>query len=241
MEDVNCMKCHTTGFNPSTGVSKSYGVTCEACHSPIPADHPTKKMPVNSSTDMCEKCHSDSRFNWTKWQDSKHYQQDMKCVECHDPHSTSLQHVGTDSADNSALCIRCHKDDKKMSPDSVHGKAGISCIKCHLGDKKGVDEFHVVPDHSFKVDIATCDGCHVDQIHRPASDQPVALNPSPTPTPTISIPSPTPDPVVQSQPANESNKQLLWLTFAGITGLIGLVIGIAIPNLKLLIKPKKRS
>src|SRR5689334_17513905 len=62
-----CLVCHTTGYDPATGKSQSEGVSCAACHNPIPADHPKDNMPVNPSPDLCGKCHSDSRFSTDNW------------------------------------------------------------------------------------------------------------------------------------------------------------------------------
>ncbi|MGZ9164660.1 MAG: cytochrome c3 family protein, partial [Anaerolineales bacterium] len=55
-----CLVCHTTGYDPATATFKENGVTCEACHGPAPADHPKTPMPVDRSTDLCGRCHSDT-------------------------------------------------------------------------------------------------------------------------------------------------------------------------------------
>ena len=236
----SCVLCHTTGYDPNTGVSKSYGVTCEACHSPAPANHPSEKMPVDSSADLCGKCHSDSRFNWTEWQDSKHYQKEMQCVECHDPHSASLQKVeGDANGDKSALCANCHEEMKKFSY-SVHSEAGVSCVNCHLGEKKGVDAFHIVPNHSFVVEKTACNKCHADELHNPRGVD-AAITPTPSPAPDLTATA-TPQPVPAA--SSSGDNQWLWLALVGIAGLMGLVIGVVIPNLlKTIQRPaaKKRA
>ena len=43
-----CLVCHTTGYDPATGLSEANDVTCTACHSPIPANHP-----ADSNADRC--------------------------------------------------------------------------------------------------------------------------------------------------------------------------------------------
>ena len=39
-----------------------------------PADHPKSPMPVDTSPDLCGRCHSDTRFGWQDWKVSTHYQ-----------------------------------------------------------------------------------------------------------------------------------------------------------------------
>jgi predicted CXXCH cytochrome family protein len=70
-----CLVCHTTGYDPTTGTSALQSVSCTSCHNPIPANHPTDKMPVDNTPDLCGKCHSDPRFSTENWKLSAHSQQ----------------------------------------------------------------------------------------------------------------------------------------------------------------------
>ena len=87
-----CLVCHTTGYDPATGAFASEGVDCSACHSPIPTDHPYENMPVDNTTELCGKCHSDPRFS-DNWKLSAHYQRDMTCTVCHDQHSAGMKSI----------------------------------------------------------------------------------------------------------------------------------------------------
>ena len=230
LEGTNiCVTCHTTGYDPDTGQSKSYGITCEACHGPAPSNHPDEDMPVISNTDACGRCHSDARFNWDQWEKSTHYQQNMRCVECHDPHSTTLHGVeGTGNTDQSALCVQCHNNDEIISRYSIHGRAGVSCVKCHLGEKTGPDAFHVVPNHSFKPEIATCNECHAEKLHQRSNSgniPPVVSGSTSTPP---ASETPLQGPIGGDLPGQGTNKQWLWLVLLLIAGLMGLVIGLAL-------------
>jgi len=213
-----CLVCHVTDYDAESGTWKSDTISCEACHGPIPEDHPTQAMPVDKSNQLCAKCHNDSRFGWDDWKTSVHYQQDMTCSTCHDPH---LPKRSTDE-NVSAYCENCHVDITKRAEHSTHAQAGVSCISCHLGPKKGVDEFHKVPDHSFKPVVETCNACHVQQMHD--------MGPTPVVTatlaPTMAVPTATSQPVLinSSQTesgANTSPFNTLDLTFMG-AGLLGL-------------------
>lgn len=227
-----CLVCHTTGYDPATGKWKSDGVACESCHSPVPANHPTDKMPIDTSAELCGKCHSDPSFASADWKLSAHYQRGMTCSVCHDPHSAGMKQVvgvrGT-TTDASALCINCHKDAMKNFPTSKHAQAGVTCVNCHLGfnaKDKSFEQTHQAPDHDFLPSLATCSKCHADQMHAPgaavaaAAIQAEHAGGTPTPQPT---PVATAIPLVSSEPAPVSP-----VGFAGISALLGLAGGMVL-------------
>src|SRR6188474_1783354 len=182
-----CLVCHTTGYDPATATYKADGVTCEACHGPVPADHPKTPMKVDRSPDLCGRCHSDARFGWQDWKVSTHYQRGMDCATCHDPHSASLKKIeGSDEAtDNvSALCINCHQEHSMDFPYTSHNQQGVSCVDCHLNHLEDAkQEPHTVPDHSFNASLDSCNSCHADQMHD-AEGQAVSGTSAPAVVPT---------------------------------------------------------
>ena len=201
-----CLVCHTTGYDPATATYEAEGVTCEACHGPAPADHPKSPMPVDRSTDLCGRCHSDTRFGWQDWKVSTHYQRGMDCATCHDPHSASLKKAAgprdaqpaTDEI--SLLCINCHKEHSMDFSYTSHNQKGVSCVDCHVNHLGNDDRTaHTVPDHSFNASLASCNTCHAEQMHSPteavapegvsvpavaqqtAETEPTAVTPEPEP------------------------------------------------------------
>jgi formate-dependent nitrite reductase cytochrome c552 subunit len=169
-----CLVCHTTGYDPATATYKEAGVTCEACHGPALPDHPKTPMPVDRTTDLCGRCHSDTRFGWQDWKVSTHYQRGMDCATCHDPHSASLKTVsaaaeGSDPTDEiSQLCINCHREYSMDFPYTSHHQKGISCVDCHVNHLENDDRTaHTVPDHSFNASLKSCNTCHAQQMHSP--------------------------------------------------------------------------
>ena len=214
----NCLQCHVTGFDPSTGTWKADGITCEACHGPIPSNHPKDNMPIDRNTDLCRACHTDARFGWAAWKQSVHYQNNMTCSTCHNPHSTSLKLGGQPNEDASALCENCHKELAQKAVHSNHAKAGVTCITCHLGPSKGTDDFHKVPDHDFKPKLEACNSCHADQMHSLRSPSFVS---TPQVIPTAHIESPvTQEPVVTNTPTLVNP-----FGYTGLAGLLGVVGG----------------
>jgi predicted CXXCH cytochrome family protein len=221
-----CLVCHTTGYDPATATFKENGVTCEACHGPAPADHPKTPMPVDRSTDLCGRCHSDTRFGWQDWKVSTHYQRGMDCATCHDPHSASLKKIagprtGTQTDDVSQLCINCHKEYSMDFSYTSHNKQGLSCVDCHVNHVENADRTaHTVPDHSFKASLASCNKCHAEQMHSPTEAPNTEVTSAPL---SAGLPSevklasvtPEPDPVSP-------------MGFSALAGLIGLAGGMVL-------------
>lgn len=227
MEGNACTQCHVTGYNPATGRWREDGVACEACHSPVPENHPDQDIPVNKTTELCRNCHTEARFGWDEWKVSVHFQNNIVCTTCHDSHSTSFKLSNLSDIDASALCQNCHKDVATDSQHSVHSTAGVTCINCHLGAKTGPDVFHQVPDHSFQPKLETCNGCHGQEMHGAVA---TAIAPVETPTIITEIPTVTPTPKVENitpmLPISDIPAPANVLGFIGMAGILGLVGGL---------------
>ena len=217
----NCELCHVTGYDPQTGGWKEDGITCLACHSPMPANHPDNPAPVHKETDMCRNCHTNDRFGWESWQTSAHYRNEMTCSLCHNPHTTSIK-LKVGEKDASSLCENCHTAEAHNAQHSIHAKTGITCIGCHLGDPSGPDDFHKVPNHSFKPSVETCMKCHSTAMH--------------TAPETVAAHTPTPEPPIVQATATATSTPAAAPLFlppspvqlAGMTALAGLIGGIAL-------------
>ena len=170
----DCLVCHTTGYDPVTGVFASGGLTCDSCHFPVTTNHPTEPMPADRSSRMCGNCHAETYF---EWQVSKHREAGLDCIVCHDPHGNGLK------AENSyALCASCHRERASNYTHSQHSQKGLACSDCHLGKlADGGIQGHARQDHSFFVSLTTCNSCHAYQMHDPVAVHPE--NPTPTAPP----------------------------------------------------------
>ncbi|MEM9016864.1 MAG: multiheme c-type cytochrome, partial [Verrucomicrobiota bacterium] len=99
---------------------------------------------------------------------SRMYHADVRCTDCHNPHSMKLKLPGN------ALCLQCHQADYNTPAHHFHpiGSTGSSCVECHMPHTTymGVDARR---DHSIRVprpDIAreigspdACTQCHSEQ------------------------------------------------------------------------------
>jgi predicted CXXCH cytochrome family protein len=233
-----CLVCHTTGYDPATGEYNTQGVSCEACHSPIPPNHPQDNMPMDDSPTLCVGCHSGSHFGLADWELSAHYQRNMSCTVCHDQHSAGMKTIvgeNVNTEDASYLCANCHKDAMQNFPTSTHAEAGVTCVNCHLGfnvndseaiNAESFDEIHQAPDHSFVATVRTCNQCHSKQMHAPGEAVAAAAikieqaggTATPEPTPAV-----TPVEPVTNQPVPVSP-----IGFAAIAGLLGLAGGMVL-------------
>ncbi len=220
-----CLVCHVTGYDPATATWQEDGVACEACHSPVPDEHSvnpaTNPVPVDRSPNLCGHCHSDARFGWEEWQTSAHYQRNMACTVCHDAHAPGLKTIFSETGkgqDASALCINCHSEVSMNFSYSKHHQAGISCVDCHLRhfEENGAEEVHTMPDHSFKASLATCNACHLNQMH--ASTETVAVPAAETPVPELAI----------GKSLAEAPSPVSPFGFAGLAGLLGLAGGMVL-------------
>src|SRR5574339_95171 len=171
-----CLVCHTTGYDPATATYEADGVTCESCHSPVPTDHPKSPMPVERSAELCTRCHSDTHSEDQDSEISAHDQKGLDCASCHDPHSTSLKTPPgprtTEKTDAvSQLCITCHQESNMDFSLTAHAQQNIACADCHVNGPETVENAdrapHTSPDHSFKASLASCNTCHVQQMHSP--------------------------------------------------------------------------
>jgi predicted CXXCH cytochrome family protein len=111
---------------------------------------------------------------------TKMYHNDVKCTNCHNPHTTKLKYEGN------KLCLQCHEADKyDLYDHHFHqvDSTGSLCINCHMdGRYYMVNDYR--RDHSFRVprpDLSVeygtpnaCISCHTDSTNEWARDQVIA-------------------------------------------------------------------
>lgn len=156
-----CLACHTTGYDAATGMYQAAGITCEACHAldPNSTHHPEQMMPVDRSSQACGSCHLDTH---EEWQTSMHADEGLTCVRCHNPHTTELK---ADSVQE--LCMACHNEESYFYSFTGHAAEGLLCTDCHLRVTEMEGEGHGAHEHTFGLDLATCNECHDQEMHSP--------------------------------------------------------------------------
>ncbi len=117
----------------------------------------------------------DEVYEYGSFIQSRMYHKNIRCTDCHDPHSLKLKHPGNET------CTSCHQHPAgKFDVPSHHrhavGSEGAKCVNCHMPGRTYMDvDFR--QDHSIRiprpdmsVEFGTpnaCTGCHLkDHLKR---------------------------------------------------------------------------
>lgn len=115
----------------------------------------------------------DEVYVWGSFTQSKMYQHDVRCNDCHDPHTTKPV------LEDNNLCLQCHRsetyDNKQhhFHKRTHEGKPvkGYLCVKCHMPGQyyMGID---YRPDHSIRIprpdltkSLNTPNSCSAKECH----------------------------------------------------------------------------
>lgn len=230
-----CLACHTTNYQNSTGEYEAEGVECKACHGEVGAEHPPSIVPIKADTEYCGSCHTTTLGEWRL---TGHGSADIGCMDCHDPHSQgALFEVADD------MCLNCHAETMENYLEDLHIEKGIGCVDCHalVIPPNEMPEDGIVPTgHSFTITTATCIACHTDTLHAGFSlpgyeDGAKAAHSEGTPpeegTPAEEVATPAPE-VEPSRTTPEQQIQTLEAALASrnVTmifqgGVVGLILG----------------
>jgi hypothetical protein len=155
-----CLLCHTSNYQRTTGVYAAEGVNCEACHGQVDAQHPPAVVPLHASTEYCGTCHTTTL---SEWRLTGHASAGVGCSDCHDAHSQKALFEVVDDT-----CLNCHEEDMGEEVDDLHLQKGIGCVDCHAvvipPEEPPLDGL-VPTGHSFTVHAETCVACHTDTLH----------------------------------------------------------------------------
>jgi predicted CXXCH cytochrome family protein len=156
----DCLVCHTTNYNATTGQYDAIGISCEACHGEVNPQHPLVPAQIKSDTEYCGSCHTTTLAEWRL---SGHAAATVGCTDCHDPHSQATLFQNPDE-----LCLNCHQGSMGPYLEDIHVQKGIGCVDCHaLVIPPAVPPVDgIVPTgHTFTITPATCVACHTDALH----------------------------------------------------------------------------
>ena len=225
-ESPECLTCHTTGFNSATNSYEAQGVTCDACHSLVEngPNHPEQIMTTNYDAASCGNCHVDT---YSQWQTSQHGQAEMNCSNCHNAHSTTIKAETVQE-----LCKTCHTAEGHFYTYTAHAEEGLLCTDCHLRVMEDVTagEGHNQREHTFAVDLSTCNECHESEMHADGGQMSAIGGTAGDDGTTPGGPANTTGGDQSSLPAIEAHAQpqpASYLNFALLAGLIGLAFGAA--------------
>ena len=130
---------------------------------------------LDSSTYFADGQILDEVYVYGSFTQSKMFHKDIRCTDCHDPHTAKLKHSGN------KVCTSCHQhpEGKYDTPAHHHhqsGSTGSRCVECHIPETTYM-EVDPRRDHSFRVprpDLSlklglpnACSRCHLDRAVLP--------------------------------------------------------------------------
>jgi DmsE family decaheme c-type cytochrome len=157
--DKICLNCHLNTTKHSARIQSSHmkdAVSCVACHS-IHANGPAGLVPraaaqVNA---LCTSCHLSVKAQFAKPFRHKVPENQMTCVDCHNPHGSLRQPMLQTFAVNEPGCYKCHADKRgpftfEHAPVRYEG-----CGTCH--EAHGSVNPRMLTRHEVRL---TCLECH---------------------------------------------------------------------------------
>jgi tetratricopeptide (TPR) repeat protein len=115
-------------------------------------------------------------YEYSSFIQSRMYHQNVRCSDCHDPHSMRVKFKDGPTIRDNRLCGQCHVPAKYDSPTHHHhpnaAKPGTLCIECHMPKTTymvvdpRLDHSIRIPRPELTVDLGipnACNGCHHDK------------------------------------------------------------------------------
>ncbi|HEY0306832.1 MAG TPA: DmsE family decaheme c-type cytochrome [Acidobacteriaceae bacterium] len=140
-------------INPKKATAKQINATCLTCHS---AAHPDFEHSPHGKADLscischsvhesktqtgllkmeqpklCYTCHSDTKASFAQTFHHKVNEGVVKCNDCHDPHGTFLDKNLKSTADQNAVCTKCHTETAGPFAYEHPVVKTEGCVSCH--------------------------------------------------------------------------------------------------------------
>lgn len=133
--DKICLSCHLNTTRHSERIQSSHmkdTVSCVGCHT-IHANGPAGLVPRGASqvNALCTGCHQSVKAQFAKPFRHKVPENEMTCVDCHNPHGSVRPALTQTFASNEPGCFKCHGDKRgpftfEHAPVKFEG-----CNTCH--------------------------------------------------------------------------------------------------------------
>jgi DmsE family decaheme c-type cytochrome len=190
--DAKCLSCHA-GAHPNFARSPhaKANVGCTSCHS-VHASTEKEHLLKASEPTLCFQCHNDVKPQFSMPFHHRVNEGAVKCGDCHDVHGTFGNSNLKSTADQNAICTKCHmekrgpfvyehaavKGEGCLSCHTPHGSQNarllnmpsinVLCAQCH--SMVATNSIHNATVLSQSSDVTPCIGCHT-MIHGSNLDQ----------------------------------------------------------------------
>jgi len=132
---ATCLTCHA-GAHPDFERSPhaKAGVSCISCHSV----HNSGKAPEAEASllkeeqpKLCFSCHAETKGSFSQPFHHKVEEGLVKCSDCHDVHGTFGNNNIRSTADNNAICTKCHTETRGPFVFEHAAVKSEGCMGCH--------------------------------------------------------------------------------------------------------------
>jgi DmsE family decaheme c-type cytochrome len=129
--DATCLDCHA-GSHPNflRSPHAKAGVGCTSCHS-IHAGDPEDELLTASQPKLCYQCHTDVKPAFDMPFHHKVNEGLVKCSDCHDVHGTFGNNNIKSTADQNAICTKCHMENRGPFVYEHPAVKAEGCLGCH--------------------------------------------------------------------------------------------------------------
>jgi len=129
--DETCLGCHA-GAHPNflRSLHAKANVSCTGCHTVHDSAPDTVLLKANQPT-LCYQCHADVKPAFAATFHHKVDEGLMKCSDCHETHGTFGNNQVKSTADQNAVCVKCHAE---TGGPFVYEHAPVKaegCVGCH--------------------------------------------------------------------------------------------------------------
>ena len=129
--DTTCLGCHA-GAHPNFERSQhaKADVSCVSCHSVHNPGDEGSLLKV-SQPKLCFTCHTDVKSAFAQPFHHKVEEGLVKCSDCHDPHGTFGNNNLKATADQNAICTKCHTETRGPFVYEHAAVKAEGCMACH--------------------------------------------------------------------------------------------------------------
>ena len=129
--DATCLGCHA-GTHPNflRSPHAKAGVSCVACHTVHQAAPETVLLKAKQPA-LCFQCHTDIKPAFDMPFHHKVNEGLVTCSDCHDPHGTFGNNNLKSTADQNAICTKCHTETRGPFVYEHAAVKAEGCLGCH--------------------------------------------------------------------------------------------------------------
>ena len=129
--DSKCLDCHA-GAHPNflRSPHTKAGVSCVSCHS-VHASQAPEHLLKASQPALCFQCHTDVKPAFDMPFHHRVNEGLVKCSDCHDVHGTFENNNLRTTADQNAICTKCHTETRGPFVYEHAAVKAEGCLGCH--------------------------------------------------------------------------------------------------------------